>query len=113
MSRRFTLVTVVLTAVVSLLIGVIVAGGLGRPMVSARNAASAEGVTASPAAAVLPAGSLVNFADVVERINPAVVNIEATSRGERRRNRPATPPGRPDIFGGPGDTPPQNDNPRR
>ena len=36
-------------------------------------------------ASVSPA--LVNFADVAERINPAVVNIDATSRGEREQSR--------------------------
>jgi serine protease Do len=42
------------------------------------------------------AAGLVNFADVVERINPAVVNVEATTRatgnaGRRRRPRPDLP----------------------
>ena len=36
-----------------------------------------------------PSGPLVNFADVVERINPAVVNIDATARGDGRRRRAA------------------------
>jgi hypothetical protein len=35
MSRRFTLVTVILAATVSFLVGAIVAGGLGQPMVTA------------------------------------------------------------------------------
>ena len=52
--------------------------------------------TAAPANAanvpMAPAG-LVNFADVAESLNPAVVNIEATTRaGSRRRRAPETPP---------------------
>ena len=46
-------------------------------------------------AAAQPASSsgLVNFADVAETLNPAVVNIEATSRssGRRRRNSDPSP----------------------
>jgi S1-C subfamily serine protease len=34
-----------------------------------------------PAALRLPAWGAVNFADVAERLNPAVVNIDATARG--------------------------------
>ena len=35
MSRRFTLVTVILAATVSFLVGAIVAGGLGQPIITA------------------------------------------------------------------------------
>src|SRR4029078_7609867 len=56
----------------------------------------------------------VNFADVVERINPAVVNIDGTARGQegrRRRGRTSIPdpPESPFEFG------PRNerDNPHR
>ena len=39
--------------------------------------------------------SLVNFADVVERLNPAVVNIDTTTRGSVRKRRSRAPsPGR-------------------
>jgi serine protease Do len=47
-----------------------------------------------------PMTSLVNFADVVERLNPAVVNIDATSRSRDNRRRR-----------GRGDAPDQNDGP--
>src|SRR5688500_9631502 len=40
---------------------------------------------------VAGAPGLVNFADVAERLNPAVVNIEATTRAGSRRRRPAEP----------------------
>ena len=84
MSRRFTLVTLALTAVVAFLVGAIVAGGFMRPSVGAQSATrpariSAPGPSLSAPRTALP--PLVNFADVVERINPAVVNIDATSSG--------------------------------
>src|SRR5947209_2246915 len=106
MSKRFTLVTVVLAAVVAFLVGAIFAGGLwrssvtaGAPTKSTGNARSiSRGVAAVPA---------VNFADVVERINPAVVNIDATTRGrepKRRRDRTGIPdPPEPFDFGSPRD----------
>src|SRR4051794_25266158 len=93
MSRRFTLVTVTLTAVVAFLVGAIVAGGFVRPAVSAGPSpkSAAAGRLARTAAAPAMA-SLVNFADVVERLNPAVVNIDTTTRGSgKRRPRGARP----------------------
>jgi serine protease Do len=79
MSRRFTIVTVSLVAVVAFLVGVILAGGFAHPPLTA-GAPEARGSlpTRDPDAAT---PSVVNFADVVERINPAVVNIDATARG--------------------------------
>jgi serine protease Do len=119
MSRRFTLVTVTLTAVVAFLVGAILAGGVARSAVSA-------GAPARPAAGRVPAAhssgetgmaSLVNFADVVERLNPAVVNIDTTTRGDgtRRRRGGARPAEPPDQFDGPFDfgTPRDRDTPRR
>ena len=93
MSQRFTIVSVTLTAVVAFLVGAIFAGGLDHASVTAgappRPEPIMRAVTAPPP--VGPAGTLpVNFADVVERVNPAVVNIDATVRGgnESRRRRP-------------------------
>src|SRR5437762_11533892 len=95
MSRRFTLVTVVLTAVVAFLVGAIFTGGLPRASVAARTGAKSVDVRAAarPSGGVA-AAALVNFADVVERINPAVVNIDATTKGRetrRRRSRAGVP----------------------
>jgi serine protease Do len=125
MSRRFTLVTVALTALVSFLVGAIVAGGVARSAVSAGDAGesahatparrTAAGSSAASRTTGAPAMvSLVNFADVVERLNPAVVNIDATTRASdsrRRRNAPG-PSGVPDPFD---DFAPRNDRdaPRR
>ena len=87
MSKRFTVVTVVLTAAVAFLVGLILAGGLTpAPIVSSApvppRAPTDFSRPASPA--VLP--SLVNFADVAERMNAAVVNIDATSRTSQVRD---------------------------
>jgi serine protease Do len=96
MSRRFTVVTLALAVTVAFLVGVIVAGGTNH-----------SSVTADPVKRIGPAPStrptspsapgLVNFADVVEKINPAVVNIDATAAGtnDTRRRRPGFPS---DLF---------------
>src|SRR5258706_10118885 len=101
MSRRFRLVTVVLTAVVGFLVGAIVTGGVPRASVAARSAA--KNVDVRPAGrgpAGGPAAPPVNFADLVERGNPAVVNIHATTKGgePRRRRSPAGGPDPPGLF---------------
>src|SRR5262249_34909896 len=94
---------VVLTAVVSFLVGAIFAGGVDRSNVVAGTPKSAIGRPAAHSSAGTGTVSVVNFADIVERINPAVVNIDSTSRVRaHRRNRSALPDP-PDLFGGPSD----------
>jgi S1-C subfamily serine protease len=79
MSRRFALVTVLLVAAGSFLVGLIVAGSLTpAPAVSRTTRPSS---VPSATTRLASTSSLVNFADVAERLNPAVVNIDATSRG--------------------------------
>ncbi|HZP47943.1 MAG TPA: trypsin-like peptidase domain-containing protein [Vicinamibacterales bacterium] len=101
--KRFTLVTVVLVALVAFLVGAIFAGGVARSSVSA--GAPGHAAAARLVARTAPALPAVNFADVVERINPAVVNIDATTRGReprRRRDRTGIPdPPEPFDFGSP------------
>src|SRR5690349_16566932 len=98
MSRRFTVFTVALTAVVAFLVGAIFAGGVSRSAISAGPKA-APARSAVHAAALGAGATLVSFADVVEHINPAVVNIDATARGrDVRRRRSRTPP---EPFDGP------------
>jgi serine protease Do len=101
--KRFTLVTVVLVAVVAFLVGAIVAGGMSRSsIVAGAPAKSAAVLRAARPTATVPA---VDFAEVVQRINPAVVNIDATTRGReprRRRDRTGIPdPPEPFDFGSP------------
>src|SRR5574337_1714036 len=99
MSRRFTFVTLALTAVVAFLVGAIVAGGGGSRATVA--AGPGKNATMRAARATAPAVGLpINFADVVQRINPAVVNIDSTMRGRdgrRKRSRPGLPDP-PDLF---------------
>jgi serine protease Do len=117
MSRRFTIVTVTLTAVVAFLVGAIVAGGVARSAVSAgAPSKSAIGGRVVMRASNAPAmASMVNFADVVERLNPAVVNIDTTARGTgTRRKRGGARPADPDPYDGPYDPSPRDrDAPRR
>src|SRR5947208_7883370 len=106
MSKRFTLVTLTLTAAVAFLIGAVSSGDVSAP-VAAGTAAQLSPSTARPAASstATAMGPLVNFADVVERLNPAVVNVDATSRGNgrRRRQRSGDTPEPPEL-----DAPGQN-----
>ena len=113
MSRRFTLVTLALTAVVAFLVGAIVAGGFVRPSVGAQatpsSRPSARSTISAPARTAL--SPLVNFVEVVDRINPAVVNVDATSAGpaeNRRRRMGFGLPDPPDMFDGP-----RRDGPKR
>ncbi|HSL21566.1 MAG TPA: trypsin-like peptidase domain-containing protein [Vicinamibacterales bacterium] len=93
--RRFTVVTIGLVGVVAFLVGLIVAASFGptralpteRPSVAAPRDATLD-TAATP---IAPAPSpIVSFADVADRINAAVVNIDAsavgrgTGRGSRR-----------------------------
>ena len=92
MSRRFALVTVVLVATAAFLVGLIVAGSMTpAPAVSRTPNATATRPAATNRGLATPA--LVNFADVAEHINPAVVNIDATSRSNRHEpSRDGVPP---------------------
>jgi serine protease Do len=91
MSRRFALVTVVLVATAAFLVGLIVAGSLTPAPADSSTTRSIRAASATRTASLSPA--LVNFADVAEHINPAVVNIDATSRAARdQRDQRSSPP---------------------
>jgi serine protease Do len=98
MPRQLTLVTLALTAVVAFLVGAIVAGGVARSAVSAGPAAMAadpQKVAPPKTAPAVPFAP--NFADVVARINAAVVNIDATMKSrDFRSRRPSAEPGSPE-----------------
>jgi serine protease Do len=105
MNRRFMLVTIALTGVVSFLTGFNVAGSLPPPStVTARPIRPGASPARRPAESIPPGA--VSFADIAARINPAVVNVDATSRGRRSRLPPGHPP--VDPFGDPFD----DDGPR-
>jgi serine protease Do len=103
MTRRFAWFTIGLTACVSFLVGMVVTGTL-----SPTTADSAPSIAAARARDDRPfmpgIAGVVNFADVAERINPAVVNIDASSRSRRQNRIPSgsgvTPP-RPDALDDP------------
>jgi serine protease Do len=111
MSRRFLALTVSLTATVAFLVGLVVAGSMSpSPAHSAPEPARAVTRT-SPAGATAPA--LASFADVAEKLNPAVVNIDAVTRGTvrpRRRLGMELPDG-PEMFGRPSER--ERQGPRR
>jgi serine protease Do len=81
MSRRFALVTLVLVATTAFLVGLIVAGSLTPAPADSKTMRATH--AAGPIRTASASPTLVNFADVAEQINPAVVNIDATSRGTR------------------------------
>ena len=102
--RRFTVLTVALVAAVAFLVGLIMAGNFTRPVVTTAPR-DAPGSPRSAKVADPPGGpSVVNFADIAERINAAVVNVDATSsktpREPRLRRSPEDLDG-PRDFDGP------------
>jgi serine protease Do len=119
MTRRFLAVTVFLAATVAFLIGLVVAGTMtparAAPAAAAREALPELSGSSSPPRSIAPAAVPANggsFADIAERLNPAVVNIDATSRGEdRQRRRSSLLPEQPDPFERP--LPRDRDGPRR
>src|SRR4026208_1106283 len=86
MTRRFVVVAVCLTASIAFLIGLIVAASMTpQPAISAPSVPALSVPTRSAGAS--PAPVISSFADVAERLNPAVVNIDATTRGSARMRR--------------------------
>ncbi len=86
MSKRFTIVTVALCAVVAFLVGLIIAGEFTPSPIVATAPRTFARSDATPARAVAALPTVVNFADVAERINAAVVNIDSTSKGSDLRD---------------------------
>ena len=111
MTGRFAYFTVGLAACVSFLVGMVVTGSM-----SPSTAISAPSVSAARSRDDRPfmpgLAGVVNFADVAERLNPSVVNIDATSRRRARTPQSARPPARPELFDDPFDNR-RRDTPRR
>jgi serine protease Do len=111
-TNRFAYFTVGLTASVSFLVGMVVTGSL-----SPSEATSAPTVTVRSVRDDRPfvpgIAGVVNFADVAERLNPAVVNIDATSRRRARPQNNSRTPNRPEMFEDPFDNRRFRDAPRR
>lgn len=90
--RRFVVVTIVLVGVVAFMVGLVVAGsGIRMPQgpltTLARGPVPAAAPVQQAAAMLMPSGlgSGIDFAEVASRMNAAVVNVDASSRGGRRR----------------------------
>jgi len=84
MSKRFTVLTVTLAAVVAFLCGLILAGEFTpAPIVSSAPRTPPRGDARYAGLGAIP--TVVNFADVAERINGAVVNIDSTSKAGVQR----------------------------
>ena len=90
MTRQFAWVTATLTGIIGILIGVILSmprlpADRDRPPAGAAQSAPAPVIErASQVSVAAPAGSI-NFADIAARLNPAVVNIDASARSRRAR----------------------------
>ena len=100
MARRFLIVTACLVATVAFLIGLIVAGSLTPAPAQSATKPSVAGLRPAKLATSGPA--VASFADVAEQLNPAVVNIDATSRAGAAKPRARTGmplPDSPDLFG--------------
>jgi serine protease Do len=89
MSKRFTFVTVALSTMVAFLVGLIIAGEFTPTSIvaTAPHGPTRSGQATRPAGMSLVPGG-VNFADIVERMNAAVVNIESMSKGGDTRELP-------------------------
>ena len=86
--RRHTLLTVALCSAVSFLLGILVTGdSKAIPAVATVSGAQVRAAALRAAAAPDSGSGAVNFADVAERINAAVVNIDAASRAGRDTRR--------------------------
>jgi serine protease Do len=97
MNRRVVAVTIGLVATVAFLVGLIVAG----TMTPAPASSAPEVRAGRPLGATSPAAAsaVASFADIAERLNPAVVNIDATVRGAGRARRRLSPlPDSPELF---------------
>jgi serine protease Do len=109
--RRFLVALVCLTTTSGILVGLILAGSITpNPALSAPE--PHRDVVRAPA--IVPTPGTASFADIAERLNPAVVNIDASVRdgwrGRRRSAVPAPDDGT-DLFGRP--LPRDREQPRR
>jgi serine protease Do len=111
MTRRFAWFTVGLTASVSFLVGMVVTGSMSPSPASSATPAVARPVRDDRPFVPGLAG-VVNFADVAERLNPAVVNIDASSR-RRSAASEGRSPQRRDLLEDPFEYRRRGETPRR
>jgi serine protease Do len=109
-SSRFAYVSVGLAAAVAFLVGTIFAGGVTRSLLNA--GPGDRDVRRGISRSNVPSAPIVNFADIVARVNPAVVNVDATSKSRGRRGH-ARPNGDDDDNGDLFDAPFDSVQPKR
>jgi serine protease Do len=83
--RRFTVLTVALACTVAFLVGLLLAGEFSAPVVTSAPRVTPPAASTAHRAMPLLAAGPASFADAAERINPSVVNIDATSKGSASR----------------------------
>ncbi len=90
MTRLFVITTATLTGIIGVLLGLLLSlqpagrSSAPAPVAVAPNAGGAPPI--AEASELRPSAAMsVNFADIAARMNPAVVNIDATARGRRAR----------------------------
>ena len=113
MTRLFAVTTATLTAIIGVLVGMLLT--LPRavpeaPRAAVESRAAEPQPVAEPPAPQSSAPTSINFADIAARINPAVVNIDATARSRRARRLVDEGARRPDD---PFDLGRRSDAPRR
>ena len=90
MNRLFTITTATLTGIIGVLVGVLLTIERSAPPAARAQSATASASDGTPVVAEVVdarplSGASLNFADIAARLNPAVVNIDATARGRRAR----------------------------
>jgi serine protease Do len=87
--RLYVITTASLAAIIGVLVGVVLT--VPRPASMSPDAATRDLASAAPAPVAEPppqaaaSPTSINFADIAARLNPAVVNIDATARARRAR----------------------------
>jgi serine protease Do len=88
MARAFVITTAVLCTIIGVLVGILLSTPrlpeLTQPEAEARTSADRPLPEESAPPQIAAPGSI-NFAEIAERMNPAVVNIDATARARRAR----------------------------
>jgi serine protease Do len=102
MTRLYVITTATLAAIIGVLVGILLtpprAASVSPSDAGTRAAASSDPAPIAEAPAPQTAGpTSINFADIAARLNPAVVNIDATARARRAR-RLVEEGGRRDPF---------------
>src|SRR5688500_1987684 len=91
MTRLFVVTTATLTAIIGVLLGLLLSVPRTASVSPSREPDAAAMTDGNPApiaespAPASPSPTSINFADIAARLNPAVVNIDATARARRAR----------------------------